>query len=325
MARHNQANNRACRAGLLLLFLATSSFTPLLCVAQNVKDLSVEIANAITKSGKKTVAVVDFTNLQGQVTEYGRFLAEEFSVELATQAKGFDVIDRTNLKTLLQEHKLAATGIIDPQTARKLGEVAGVQALVTGTIVPLGQDVHVSIKVLDSATARVISGLTADLPRSKATDEMLSKGIAAPSAGYRTENDDASPHQKAEPEPVARPFTVSIHDMISEFSFTFNICLKSAEKVECRGQVTSNSRIDVGLGFEQRDMYFVDNLGVQAKPVTTRLGTNRENVGMLLPPGIPINFSISVQSVSNNATSVSVYVVTNHGSGVLKTFPVQPE
>jgi curli biogenesis system outer membrane secretion channel CsgG len=66
----------------------------------------------------------------------GTFLAEEFSVALATGSGGFEVIDRTNLKTLLQEHKLAATGIIDPQTARKVGEIAGVQALVAGTVTP---------------------------------------------------------------------------------------------------------------------------------------------------------------------------------------------
>jgi type II secretory pathway predicted ATPase ExeA len=44
---------------------------------QEVKQLSAQMAEAIAKSGKKTVAVVDFTDLQGNVTELGRFLAEE--------------------------------------------------------------------------------------------------------------------------------------------------------------------------------------------------------------------------------------------------------
>jgi hypothetical protein len=70
------------------------------------------LSSAITKSGKKTVAVVDFTDLQGRVTEFGRFLAEEFSVALSADQSGFKVIDRTNLKTILQEHKLASTGVL---------------------------------------------------------------------------------------------------------------------------------------------------------------------------------------------------------------------
>ena len=114
------------RPHIVLLVLVTALFVPSFCAGQDVKDLSPQLSSAITKSGRKTVAVVDFTDLQGCVTEFGRFLAEEFSVALATGSGGFEVIDRTNLKTLLQEHKLAATGIIDPQTARKVGEIAGV-------------------------------------------------------------------------------------------------------------------------------------------------------------------------------------------------------
>jgi TolB-like protein len=137
------------------------------------------MAVAIAKSGKKTVAVVDFTDLQGCVTELGRFLAEEFSVNLTTAATNFEVIDRTHLKTLLQEHKLASTGIIDPQTARKLGEIAGVQALVTGSLTPFGESVRLSAKVLDVSTAKMIGAFSADIPRTKAIDELLARGISS--------------------------------------------------------------------------------------------------------------------------------------------------
>src|ERR1700687_960711 len=125
--------------GSLLTFLLMSQ--PIVAYEQEVKQLSAQMAIAIAKSGKKTVAVVDFTDLQGCVTELGRFLAEEFSVNLTVEAKDFEVIDRTHLKTLLQEHKLASSGIIDPQTARRLGEIAGVQALVTGSLTPFGDSV----------------------------------------------------------------------------------------------------------------------------------------------------------------------------------------
>ena len=108
---------------------------------QEINSLSTATAEKISAAGKKTIAVVDFTDLQGNVTELGRFLAEEFSVALAGTSKGFEVVDRTNLKSLLVEHKLASKGIIDPQTARKLGQIAGVDALITGTITPFGDRV----------------------------------------------------------------------------------------------------------------------------------------------------------------------------------------
>src|SRR5437588_6302133 len=99
---------------------------------QELKGVSSTLATKIGELGRKRVAVVDFTDLQGNVTELGRFLAEELSGALVNDSRGFRVIDRAHLKAILQEHKLAATGIIDPQTARQLGKIASVDTLVTG-------------------------------------------------------------------------------------------------------------------------------------------------------------------------------------------------
>src|SRR5207245_184740 len=119
---HSEVTGRAVVRILGSLLTSLLLSQPALAYEQEVKQLSAQMAEVIAKSGKKSVAVVDFTDLQGNVTELGRFLAEEVSVALAMAAKDFQVIDRTNLKTVLQEHKLASTGIIDPQTARKVGQ-----------------------------------------------------------------------------------------------------------------------------------------------------------------------------------------------------------
>lgn len=59
-----------------------------------------------------------------------------------------------------------------------MGEITGVQALVAGTVTPLGDTLRLSVKVLDSETAQIISGISADMPRNKATDELLAKGVS---------------------------------------------------------------------------------------------------------------------------------------------------
>ena len=160
--------------GFAIFFLTQPVFSQ----GPAVYTLSSGLAEIANRSGRKTVAVVDFTDLQGCVTELGRYMAEDVSVALVNDAKGFEVIDRTNLKILMQEHKLASSGIIDPATARKLGQVAGVDALVTGTIAPLSDSVHVSAKILDTQTAKMLGGITADIPRTKTVDELLAKGVA---------------------------------------------------------------------------------------------------------------------------------------------------
>lgn len=159
----------------LHFFLIDSSFS--LAYEKEMGRISSAIAESIAKSGKKTIAVVDFTDLQGNVTELGRFLAEEFSVTLAGAGKGFEVVDRTHLKSILAEHKLSATGMIDPQTAKKLGQIAGVGAIITGSVTPFGDSVRISVKVLATDTAKIIGASSGDIAKTKAIEELLARGI----------------------------------------------------------------------------------------------------------------------------------------------------
>ncbi|MGQ0815939.1 MAG: CsgG/HfaB family protein, partial [Gemmatimonadota bacterium] len=106
--------------------------------ATEINRVAPTLAKAIAASGAKTVAVADFTDLQGRVTELGRHLAEELSVALVNTEMGLRVVDRGHIRALLDEHKLAAQGIIDPSTAAELGRIAGVEILLTGSISEVG-------------------------------------------------------------------------------------------------------------------------------------------------------------------------------------------
>lgn len=118
---------------------------------KEINRLSQSMSQNIVTAGKKRVAVADFTDLQGNVTQLGRFL----------------------VKVILKEHKLSEKGLIDPATARKLGLIAGVDALLTGTITPFGDSVRLSVKMLDSASAEVIDANRGNIPKTKAIEELL--------------------------------------------------------------------------------------------------------------------------------------------------------
>ena len=165
----------SCCSLAAIFLLATPYFS--VAYEKEINNLSISMSEKIATSGKKTIAVVDFTDLQGNITELGRFLAEEFSAALVDAGKGFEVVDRIHLKSILKEHKLSASGLIDPTTARKLGKIAGVDALVTGTITPFGERVRVSVKVLATETAKVICASRGNIAKTKAIEELLAKGI----------------------------------------------------------------------------------------------------------------------------------------------------
>lgn len=174
MRRSRRGINR--QAALLLL--AAQAALPPWCLASD-HELSAQvpqIAQQIARSHKLRIAVVDFTDLQGEVTELGRFLAEELSVELAAAAVGFDVIDRTHLENILAEHRLSARGLVDPLTTQRL-KVAGVQGLLTGTVIPLGDSVRLMLKVLDVATAKISAQTEVDIPKTPAIQALIERGI----------------------------------------------------------------------------------------------------------------------------------------------------
>ena len=164
-----------CAFIFLLGFILPGALYP---YEQEIDALAASLGKDIATAGKKTIAVVDFTDLQGNVTELGRFLAEEFSSALAGAGKGFEVVDRTHLRVILQENKLSATGLIDPSTARQLGQITGVEALITGTITPFGDTVRVAVKVLDADSARVIGSVRGNIAKTQAIEELLAADVA---------------------------------------------------------------------------------------------------------------------------------------------------
>lgn len=168
VSSHSFLANARDAVSLLMVAAAGVALFPLSASAQDLRQVSAAIATRLETSSRKSVAVIDFTDLDGNVTELGRFLAEELSVALFADAKSYAVVDRTHLKALLKEQKLSSTGLIDPQTARQLGKVAGVDTIVTGSLTSLGDSVRVAVKALDTETARMIAATTVDVPRTGA-------------------------------------------------------------------------------------------------------------------------------------------------------------
>jgi TolB-like protein len=222
------------RTALVVSLICSLGTWPARTQDREMRTIAGNFADTLAKVGKKNVAVVDFTDLQGNVTELGRYLAEQMSVALALTNKGIEVIDRTHLKAIVQENKLSASGLIDPATARKLGQLIGVEVLVTGTLTPLGDSVQLALKALDASTARIIEASTTEVPRTKAIEDLLSRDISTPSDG----NAGASRTNTAS--------TVSGRGVppkeMDDITFTVNSCRFTGSSVICSLQFTNRGR-----------------------------------------------------------------------------------
>lgn len=140
---------------------------------QQLQAVCKSLSARLISQGKTTAAVVDFTDLTGHVTALGRFVAEELSGCLVSETTELQVIERLRLGAVLKEQKLGESPVIDPATAKKLGEIVGAQAIVTGTLTPFGESVRLSVRALDVATARVVAAAAADIPKTRAIEGLL--------------------------------------------------------------------------------------------------------------------------------------------------------
>jgi TolB-like protein len=140
-----------------------------------LSGLTEKLAAQITDHGKKKVTVLDFTDLQGASSEFGKYIAEELTVNLVMGKRQFSVLDRANLKSILAEHKLTATGLVDPENAKKLGQFAGVDALVIGSIIPKGQTISLTAKIITTDTAEIVGAGRADFKTNDTIQQLLSR------------------------------------------------------------------------------------------------------------------------------------------------------
>ncbi|MEI9961037.1 MAG: FlgO family outer membrane protein [Limisphaerales bacterium] len=124
-------------------------------------NLTEKLAAQIKEHGNKKITVLDFTDLEGRSNELGKYIAEQLTVDFVMAKRDFSVLDRANLKKILAEHKLTATGLIDPENAKKLGMFAGVDALVLGTIIPKGTNISLTAKIITTETAEIVGAAKA--------------------------------------------------------------------------------------------------------------------------------------------------------------------
>jgi TolB-like protein len=216
----------------LLVAIGLADLPLSLAYEKEIKGLSADMAEHMSEAGKRTIAVVDFADLQGNITELGRFIAEEFSVALAGANKGFEVVDRTHLKVLAQEHKLSMTGLIHPETAKKIGQIAGVDALVMGTITPFLDTVRISAKILDTSTAKLIGGSSCNIEKTKAIEGLLVSAIetARPS-------ELAKPGEPLTPKPQSK---AERRVVVNKVTFEVIKCERSEGSVICDMMVTND-------------------------------------------------------------------------------------
>jgi TolB-like protein len=158
-----------------------------------ISNLATNLASATKSAGKKKVAVIDFTDLEGNSNELGKYIAEQLTVDLVMDRQNFSVLDRGNLRKILAEHKLTASGLVDPDNAKKLGQFAGVDALILGTVTTKKQNVAVTAKIITTDTAEIVGAGKAQFKTDDTVQQLAAKNTVDSSSNSGNQANDDKP------------------------------------------------------------------------------------------------------------------------------------
>lgn len=112
---------------------------------------------------------------QPEKSKVGRAVAEMLAIEIVKDGS-LKVVERNQLEKILNEHKLSASGTIDPSDAVRIGKVLGVSAILTGSVIQYSVEqkstgilgigststiatVAINGKLIDTTTAEIISAM----------------------------------------------------------------------------------------------------------------------------------------------------------------------
>ncbi|WP_339138653.1 MAG: FlgO family outer membrane protein [Candidatus Electrothrix sp. GW3-4] len=286
-----------------IVMLAIVFFLAAVCDASayeaEIKKMSATMAEKISATEKDKIAVVDFTDLQGDVTELGRFVAEEFSVALAGAGKGFKVVDRTHLKSIIKENKLSATGLIDPATARKLGKIVGVEALITGTLTPFGDSVRIAVKILDSSTAEVVDAISGNIAKTEAVKDLLATNLIF-RKGPPSDTGEGEPGKPLQTVEAGGLLVQLMGGKLSNGNLTFSFLIISPKQDKKVYMLTNHSS------------RIFDYEGNEYEAIKGQIGYSERSSRAIeknIIAGVPIKSSISFENIPPKITGVALLEV----------------
>jgi TolB-like protein len=162
---------------MLLMSLALLVLEPAIPPQRPLDEGLQQLVSAISvEAGKRTrIAVVPFSELGGRKTVLGTFLAEELTTRLY-QTHKYDIVERSLLDKVFREQRMGELGLIDGDSAKRLGKLIGAVAIISGTVTPFDSHVAINCRMIDTETGLVFGAANVKIFK----DADLSKVLGVP-------------------------------------------------------------------------------------------------------------------------------------------------
>ena len=102
--------------------------------------------------------VLPFRNQNGTKSMEGELISERLIADL-TLEPGLKIVERQNLDQALAEQKLALEGYISPESAAQAGRLTGAGAVLTASLIAMGENVEIHARLFAVESGEVEAGI----------------------------------------------------------------------------------------------------------------------------------------------------------------------
>jgi TolB-like protein len=293
--------NRIFISLIVFLFAATAGFAQSRAqasdkskgLAEGISYLSEQISSNLEENRKRRIAVIEFSDLKGNTTDFGRYVSEKLIINLF-QTKKYRIVERQLLNKVIAEQKLSLTGIIDPATAQKLGRILGVEAICSGTIADLNKTIEINARLIDTETGDVFSAASADIFKDEAVCNLLGGCDSAKHGGTGVERGRTDGAEKPPQTVVESNF----------FSFALQQCRRSGSLVSCELTITNKDSMDKKLGFEWDTNGRIYDEEGNRSDMSSWVIAGKSSDNPLLLPDIPVKATLRFSNISSHASVI---------------------
>jgi len=134
---------------------------------------SIEKPKIIIKGEKVKIGIIEFQSLNEEAKKdnLGKIVSEMLTTSFVN-SESFKIIEREQLQKVVQEFQLGQSGIIDTSYAKQIGKIAGADAIVTGSVTKIGNDLRLDARIID-----VESGIILTAEKSEGKVDLKSIGM----------------------------------------------------------------------------------------------------------------------------------------------------
>jgi TolB-like protein len=279
----------------------------------NLNHLAHNMVKDLREQNSNKIAILEFPDLRGNNTFFGKYVAEELTVRLFSTRR-FEIVERQLLDHVLQEQNLGASGLIDAGSAAQIGKILGVDAIVTGTITDLGKNVRINARIIDAQTGSVYGVSAVTIEKDEHVQGLIDRDKPPPiiESPVIVEPEPAVVELPVvnEPPPPAPEFGAALPYLIVEgFHVQIKSCIRRPDNsLRVELVVTNREAMDREVQFLPTQSFMYDNFGNEYTPSSREIANKRETrlpLRHLLISELPTHFALDFQQVNPEAKSIS--------------------